>query len=297
MTITLKDSTGTIIQTNAQIKALDSDDYEIKFTGLQAGNYTIEAKSTAFLGNIYNFKGTAEKTFFNEFESQGVPAEVKGSLISNDLGAGTIASYSVAGQTVSALGVAKTITVQGLYGTLTVNEKGEYTYKPSGKAYGVETFEYTIKSEAGSGDTAKLTIDVGMNLTASANNDSVSSSGAADTFTMGSGSDTVIFKLLNAADATGGNGTDTWTDFKKGHVPSVPDADKIDLHALLDDGKVNAGNLSDYVKVTFDQASGNTTVAIDRDGKATDYESTDLLVLKNTNATLQELLNNQQLLF
>ncbi|MDV2470006.1 Ig-like domain-containing protein [Acinetobacter chinensis] len=297
VTITLKDSTGAIIQTNAQIKALDSDDYEIKFTGLQAGNYTIEAKSTAILGNIYNFKGTAEKTFFNEFESQGVPAEVKGSLISNDLGAGTIASYSVAGQTVSALGVAKTITVQGLYGTLTVNEKGEYTYKPSGKAYGVETFEYTIKSEAGSGDTAKLTIDVGMNLTASANNDSVSSSGAADTFTMGSGSDTVIFKLLADADATGGNGMDTWTDFKKGNVPSVPDADKIDLHALLNDGKVNAGNLSDYVKVTFDQASGNTTVAIDRDGKATAYESTDLLVLKNTNATLQELLNNQQLLF
>ena len=43
--------------------------------------------------------------------------------------------------------------------------------------------------------------------------------------------------------------------------------------------------------------AGNTLISVDRDGTGNTYNSTDLIVLKNTDITLDELLNNNQLLF
>ncbi|ENX06777.1 type I secretion C-terminal target domain-containing protein [Acinetobacter variabilis] len=55
----------------------------------------------------------------------------------------------------------------------------------------------------------------------------------------GAGADTAIYYLLNNADATGGNGTDTWTDF------NAVEGDTIDVSALLSDQAVDASNLGE----------------------------------------------------
>jgi hypothetical protein len=68
--------------------------------------------------------------------------------------------------------------------------------------------------------------------------------------------DTVVFNLLNSADATGGNGTDEWTDF------NLAQGDKVDISTLL--SGADASNIANYVTVTADGA-GNTIISVDRD--------------------------------
>lgn len=100
----------------------------------------------------------------------------------------------------------------------------------------------------------------------------------------------MIFNLLDNTDETGGNGHDTWTDFSKA------DGDKIDITELLSGQSVSSSTISDYIKVTSNGT--DTVISIDRDGSSgTTYESTELLTLKNTDTTLEELLQNNQLLF
>ncbi|MDX6038528.1 hypothetical protein, partial [Acinetobacter baumannii] len=60
------------------------------------------------------------------------------------------------------------------------------------------------------------------------------STSANDTFTTGTGSDTVIYQVLNNVAIgnggnTGGNGVDTWTDFHVGNVATDKQADLIDI--------------------------------------------------------------------
>ncbi|WUQ93155.1 type I secretion C-terminal target domain-containing protein [Acinetobacter guillouiae] len=165
----------------------------------------------------------------------------------------------------------------------------------------------------GKSDNANLTIQIGTNsndeaisrlainadeyyetsvgddiVTASVGDEIITSTASHDIITTGAGADTVVYNLLNVADATGGNGTDEWTDFK------LAQGDKVDVRALLDGA--NADNIANYVSVTSD-GEGNTLISIDRDGTGNAYNSTDLIVLKNTDTTLDELLNNNQLLF
>uniref|UniRef100_UPI00148C29DA Ig-like domain-containing protein n=1 Tax=Acinetobacter sp. CFCC 10889 TaxID=1775557 RepID=UPI00148C29DA len=113
-------------------------------------------------------------------------------------------------------------------------------------------------------------------------------------------SDSVIFKVLDANSATGGNGLDTWQNFHVGDVNTDTAADQIDLSELLD---AQPSGWSDplteaqqYIDVKMD-SSNNTVISIDRDGSGSNYEMTQLLVLKNVNTSLEELLQNQQILF
>jgi uncharacterized repeat protein (TIGR02059 family) len=119
-----------------------------------------------------------------------------------------------------------------------------------------------------------------------------------DLLSGGAGSDTVIFELLNAADNDGGNGLDTWNDFHLGNVNTDTEADKIDISALLD-SNVNAGNLDQFVKLTYDSGNKTMTVSVDRDGSAGAHAAVDLLILNNQNTdfSLEDLLKNQQILF
>src|SRR5699024_5784354 len=103
----------------------------------------------------------------------------------------------------------ESITVEGKHGTLTVHQDGSYTYKANGSSYGIDEFDYKLISINGTSESAKLSINVGMNITGSQYDDIITGS---------DGSDTLRYELLDNEDATGGNGTDTWTDFHIGDV-------------------------------------------------------------------------------
>ncbi|TCB52811.1 type I secretion C-terminal target domain-containing protein [Acinetobacter sp. ANC 4779] len=121
-----------------------------------------------------------------------------------------------------------------------------------------------------------------------------------DTLTGGLGNDTALYELLDNLDATGGNGTDTWTDFAVGSA-----ADKIDVSALLD-GLQTATNIGSYISVKTN-ADGDAVITLDRDGAGTEFTTkSDLLILTGVDAIslggmpesqLQALLDNNQIIF
>lgn len=132
-----------------------------------------------------------------------------------------------------------------------------------------------------------------------------------DTYNLGTGggSDTIYFALLNATNATGGNGVDAVNSFHVGKVGTDADADIIDIHELLMDnisaglhkdssGKVvldASNNLAKYVNVTYDGA--NTHIQIDRDGTGSGtYQFTDVLILNGVKTDLLTLIQNNQII-
>lgn len=118
-----------------------------------------------------------------------------------------------------------------------------------------------------------------------------------DGITGGAGTDIVFFELLNAEDATGGNGVDTWNDFHVGDTATDAEADVVDVRELLGD-EVTADNIDQYLSVEQD-AEGNVTLNIDRDGQADSFQSTALIHLGQQAAdlSLQQLLENNQIIF
>ncbi len=114
-----------------------------------------------------------------------------------------------------------------------------------------------------------------------------------DTYMTNEGADTILFQLLNSQDATGGNGHDTVLDFTLGDVRTDFQADKIDLSELLIDYSKDVSTLAKFI--TVEQDAGNTTISLDRDGEGTIFSSISLITLNQVNTTLDELLNNRQL--
>ena len=94
-----------------------------------------------------------------------------------------------------------------------------------------------------------------------------------------------------------GNGTDTWTDFEVGNPETNPEADILDVSALLGD-EVNADNIDQYLSVEQD-ANGQVTLKIDRDAQGDTFEATALVHLgvQSPDLSLQQLLDNHQILF
>ncbi|ADU70507.1 Ig-like domain repeat protein [Pantoea sp. At-9b] len=178
--------------------------------------------------------------------------------------------------------------VTGDYGTLSIAANGSYTYALSADINvqditHKEVFSYSLASTDGTITTNSFTIELHPTITGTSGSDSITSSAYDDTITSGAGTDTLVYHLLNAADATGGNGHDTWTDF------SVANGDKIDVSNLLIGWNDDTSNVNDFVKVDH-TADGSTVVSIDRDGTGTAYSSTQLVTLEGTNASLEELL-------
>ncbi|MEQ1143112.1 BapA/Bap/LapF family large adhesin, partial [Acinetobacter soli] len=223
---------------------------------------------------------------------------VKGNILTEDTGAGvdkvasqyTDIAISNNGSTYSTVTSTGT-TIQGAHGTLVIKSDGSYTYTPNTTLTGGGEDQFTYKLIAPNGDesTATLKFNAGFVYNTSAGADIITSSAGDDTFTTNAGADKVIFNLLNNTDATGGNGHDTWTDFSKAQ------GDKVDISALLTGQSVTASNIANYVTVTKDGA--DTVISIDRDGTGTTYQSTELLTLKNVNTTLDELLQNNHLIY
>ncbi|WP_296283222.1 SwmB domain-containing protein [uncultured Acinetobacter sp.] len=133
-------------------------------------------------------------------------------------------------------------------------------------------------------------------LKGNAGNDWLEGGKGNDFLTGGIGSDTAIYHLLVANDATGGNGTDTWTDFHKGNMTTDSEADKIDIAELLGNA-ANIGNIQQYLSVSYDVVKDQTVIQVDRDGTGETYTKSDLLILEHVNTTLEELIQNQQIIF
>lgn len=199
-------------------------------------------------------------------------------------------------------------TIDGNFGKLTIREDGSFSYDvtdPSAITEAkTEVFTYTLddsnnpETEASS---ATLTIHLNPgqeNITITTNSGAFLQGGSGDDVLTGdSNSNTAIFYNLTNTDPTGGNGKDTWTNFTLGDA-SVENsgADKIDISNLLINYGVDGStaSLGDYLQV--ESANGDTTIKIDRDGSAGTYQSTELLVLKGVNTTLETLINNHQII-
>ncbi|QDK99476.1 VWA domain-containing protein [Acinetobacter tandoii] len=125
-------------------------------------------------------------------------------------------------------------------------------------------------------------------IIAGAGNDIVYGGSGNDIISTGRGDDTIMYDVLNAADATAGNGTDTWVDYEAN--------DKIEFAADFFDGLLaDQSNLGDYITV-IDDGNGNAVIQVDRDGNAGTHTMSDLLIIENqAGLGLQDLIDNNQL--
>ncbi|EPG7694047.1 type I secretion C-terminal target domain-containing protein, partial [Acinetobacter baumannii] len=131
-------------------------------------------------------------------------------------------------------------------------------------------------------------------LTGNSGNNILNGREGNDTYITNEGTDTILFQLLNSQDATGGNGHDMVLDFTLGDIRTNLQADKIDLSELLIDYSKDVSALAKFI--TVEQDAGNTTISLDRDGEGTMFNSVSLITLNQVNTTLDELLNNQQII-
>lgn len=149
-------------------------------------------------------------------------------------------------------------------------------------------------------------------LTGSTGDNQLEGRGGNDTINIGNGGhDTLLYKLLNASDATGGNGSDVVNGFTVGTWEGTADTDRIDIRELLQgssytgNGKASyvngvatldaqAGNIGDFVKVT--QSGSDTIVQIDRDGTGGNFATANVVTLTGVHTDLATLLANHQLM-
>ncbi len=328
-------STGAVVASTSAGSLLDvvgilTNGNTVVISGLAAGNYIVTVESdtgisltgtvtTTITHEVYDLDSfvTATETVTGNILDGTDSASVSDTLGSSFTtitvhSADNTASYTLyqdgditdsSGTTVST----STVELEGKYGTLTIAADGSYSYTlDSGIDLSTitskESFSYTLTDIDGHTSDASLTINLDLNITGTTAADTVQSTAYDDTFTLGEGADTLVYHLLNSADATGGNGTDTWTDFQLGST-----GDKIDVTDLLDSSttysttSTDANYIGNYISVstvTNTDGTTDTVVSIDRDGTAgTTYTSTELITLKDTNTTLDDLLNNNQLLY
>ncbi|EPO4090055.1 Ig-like domain-containing protein [Enterobacter hormaechei] len=168
-------------------------------------------------------------------------------------------------------------------------------------------------------DTATLVNIEGINgsdyddvITGNSGDNQFEGRGGNDTFNIGTGGhDTLLYKLINASDATGGNGSDVVNGFTVGTWEGTADTDRIDLRDLLSDSGYtgtgsasyvngvatldsSAGNIADYIRVV--QNGSNTEIQVDLDGTGGQFSPTTLVTLNGVQTDLATLLANHQLL-
>ncbi|EOZ4638218.1 Ig-like domain-containing protein [Enterobacter cloacae] len=235
-----------------------------------------------------------------------------------------------------------TITGTG-YNDTFIAEDGTYTYNGSGgwnthsdydtwsNTGGMDVVDYrnatsgitvdlrlSTAQDTGFGTTRLLNIE-GINgsdfddvITGNSGDNQFEGRGGNDTFNIGSGGhDTLLYKLINATDATGGNGHDVVNGFTVGTWEGTADTDRIDLRDLLSGSGYtgtgsasyvngvatldsSAGNITDYIRVV--QNGSNTEIQVDLDGTGGQFSPTTLVTLNGVQTDLATLLANHQLL-
>ncbi|QNX30990.1 type I secretion C-terminal target domain-containing protein [Acinetobacter seifertii] len=282
---------------------------------LSAGTYRVQYTLTAItLGTTtLDTQVTTTTTHLNNYSSDWVHGNIlHGDTIGGVADSGTFTADGVklyvqnsVGTYVEATGQAVTTT----NGTLVINSNGDYEYRANTSsltlAHPTDTINYKLVAANGAESFSTLTV----NLTTTDYNTHVLSTSANDTFntdngTIGFGSDTLIYHVLNGSAATanngantGGNGVDTWTNFHVGNVATDSQADLIDIRGLLDGAQTSA-NIGEYLNVTV--SGGNTTIQIDRDGLTGIIpvnNFTNLLILQGVTTSEAELLANGQIIY
>uniref|UniRef100_UPI001BC88B02 beta strand repeat-containing protein n=1 Tax=Acinetobacter seifertii TaxID=1530123 RepID=UPI001BC88B02 len=282
---------------------------------LGAGTYRVQYTLTAItLGTTtLDTQVTTTTTHLNNYSSDWVHGNIlHGDTIGGVADSGTFTADGVklyvqnsVGTYVEATGQAVTTT----NGTLVINSNGDYEYRANTSsltlAHPTDTINYKLVAANGAESFSTLTV----NLTTTDYNTHVLSTSANDTFntdngTIGFGSDTLIYHVLNGSAATanngantGGNGVDTWTNFHVGNVATDSQADLIDIRGLLDGAQTSA-NIGEYLNVTV--SGGNTTIQIDRDGLTGIIpvnNFTNLLILQGVTTSEAELLANGQIIY
>ena len=228
---------------------------------------------------------TANSLFAEAANDHDASGSIYGSSTASHTG--TLSITNEHGDTTTVHSVGNTA-VAGDFGVLSIAANGSYTYNLNAGIDGQslthkEVFSYTLAGKDGTITTQTFTIDLHPTITGTAGADTLTGGAYNDTITGGAGADTLVYHLLATADATGGNGHDTWTDF------NVAQGDKIDVSNLLIGWNDSTSNINDYVKVDH-TSDGNTVLSIDRDGTGTGYSSTQLITLEGVNVSLEELL-------
>ncbi|QNX02535.1 BapA prefix-like domain-containing protein [Acinetobacter seifertii] len=283
---------------------------------LSAGTYRVQYTLTAIsLGTTtLDTQVTTTTTHLNSYSSDWVHGNIlTGDTIGGVADSGTFTADGVKLYVQNSVGTyveATGQTVTTTNGTLVINSNGDYEYRANTSsltlANPTDTINYKLVAANGAESFSTLTV----NLTTSDYNTHVLSTSANDTFntdngTIGFGSDTLIYHVLDGSTATanngastGGNGVDTWTNFHVGNVATDSQADLIDIRGLLDGAQTSA-NIGEYLNVTV--SNGNTTIQIDRDGLTglilPTNNFTNLLVLQGVTTSETELLNNGQIIY
>ncbi|HFX8961125.1 TPA: BapA/Bap/LapF family large adhesin [Salmonella enterica] len=280
--ITLGSATVTI---NLSGLELDAGTYTLNFTGTNtlAGAATITPRVIGTTVDLDNFETSGTHTVLgNIFDgSDAAGAMDQLNTVNTRL---SISGYNGSAATLDAAANTTSATIQGHYGTLQINLDGAYTYTlNNGVAMSSitskEVFTYQLDDKIGHTDSATLTIDMAPQIVSTNQNDVLIGSAYGDT---------LIYHLLNGADATGGNGADRWQNF------STAQGDKIDIHELLTGWDHQAATLGNFVQVHTSGA--NTVISVDRDGAGSAFKSTDLVTLENVQLTLNDLLQNNHLI-
>ncbi|MBJ8505303.1 type I secretion C-terminal target domain-containing protein, partial [Acinetobacter seifertii] len=282
---------------------------------LGAGTYRVQYTLTAItLGTTtLDTQVTTTTTHLNNYSSDWVHGNIlHGDTIGGVADSGTFTADGVKLYVQNSVGTyveATGQTVTTTNGTLVINSNGDYEYRANTSsltlANPTDTINYKLVAANGAESFSTLTV----NLTTSDYNTHVLSTSANDTFntdngTIGFGSDTLIYHVLNGSAATasngattGGNGVDTWTNFHVGNVATDSQADLIDIRGLLDGAQTSA-NIGEYLNVTV--SGGNTTIQIDRDGLTGIIpvnNFTNLLILQGVTTSEAELLANGQIIY
>ncbi|EMF0720256.1 BapA prefix-like domain-containing protein [Citrobacter freundii] len=260
---------------------LHAGNYRLDYTGsvgaLGVGTITITPSVKGSIIDLDNFETSGVNSVTGNIYDGDHIASVHTLLTVNGAG-GSTATLDPLGSSLSSA------TVNGLYGKLTMGIDGHYTYTLNSDVSLAsirtkETFTYTLNDQKGHTDTATLTIDMNPQVVSTVDADRVIGSAYGDT---------LIYHLLSANDATGGNGTtDTWTNF------SLAQGDKIDIGDLLVGWNGQNATLGNYLTVSTD--GNNTVIAINRDGTGSTYQSTNLITLENVHTTLEELIQQNHI--
>lgn len=252
--ITLGSATVTV---NLSGLELDAGTYTLNFTGTNtlAGAATITPRVIGTTVDLDNFETSGTHTVLgNIFDgSDAAGAMDQLNTVNTRL---SISGYNGSAATLDAAANTTSATIQGHYGTLQINLDGAYTYTlNNGVAMSSitskEVFTYQLDDKIGHTDSATLTIDMAPQIVSTNQNDVLIGSAYGDT---------LIYHLLNGADATGGNGADRWQNF------STAQGDKIDIHELLTGWDHQAATLGNFVQVHTSGA--NTVISVDRDAPA-----------------------------
>ncbi len=295
---------------------------------LEGGNYYIRLYGDdnsynngdldAYLRNLrvesYNFGTKTYTTTVNTAALAALAAATGNVLANDDAGAdGGLSVTEVNGDAVSG-----STNIDGLYGTLTIDENGDYTYTPNVEdlpAGMSDSFTYTVTDADGSEDTATLTIDINDHNYVVDDNDNVAVADAAggtvnaldgddvligsdqaDTLMGGAGNDNLMGNdgddtLIGGAGndiLTGGDGADIfqWNVGDEGTAGS-PAADFVTDFSKAEGDSLNladllqgeeSGDITDYISVA--QNGSDVIIEVTPDGAGGDMNQ--VITLQDT---------------